>query len=119
MLNFHSPITLDSKILIYTMLLRPIWQHGAWHPQHRHSRYKDFRTGSYLSLGTLGTIQYTDLNMTDVSTTINKTYTKLHLTMREHVNPLIQDTVQHLPPPRITKRLKRRHHANNLEPTDE
>jgi hypothetical protein len=61
---------------------------------------------------------HTDLNMTDVSTTIDKTYTKLHLTIREHVNPLIQDTAQHLPPPRIARGLKRRHHTDNLEPTD-
>jgi hypothetical protein len=61
---------------------------------------------------------HTDLNMTDVSTTIDKTYTKLHLTMRENVNPLIQDTGQHLPPPGIARRLKRKHHSDNLEPTD-
>jgi hypothetical protein len=30
--------------------------------------------------------------MTDVSTINDKTYTKLHLTMREPVNELIQDT---------------------------
>jgi hypothetical protein len=60
-----------------------------------------------------------DLNTTDVSTTIDKTYTKLHLTMREHVNPLIQDPAQHLPPPKIARRSKRRHHTDNLEPTDE
>jgi hypothetical protein len=48
---------------------------------------------------------HTDLNITDVSTTIDKTYTKLHLTMREHANPLIQDTAQHLPPPRIARHL--------------
>jgi hypothetical protein len=35
--------------------------------------------------------------------------------MREHVNPLIQDRAQDLPPPRIAKR----HHTDNLEPTDE
>jgi hypothetical protein len=69
-------------------------------------------------LGTLGTI-HTDLNMTDLSKTIDKTYTKLHLTMREHVNLLIQDTGQHLPPPRIARRLKRKHHTDNLEPTEE
>jgi hypothetical protein len=56
--------------------------------------------------------------MTDVSTKIDKTYTKLHLTMREHVNPLIQDTAQHLSSPKIASSLKRRHHTDNLEPTD-
>jgi hypothetical protein len=62
--------------------------------------------------------QHTDLNMTNVAMTIDKTYTKLHLTMNEHNNPLIQDKAQHLPPSRIARRLKRRHHTNNLEPTD-
>jgi hypothetical protein len=44
--------------------------------------------------------------MTDVATTIDITYTKLHLT--EHVNPIIQGTEQHLPPPRIAGHLKRK-----------
>jgi hypothetical protein len=34
--------------------------------------------------------------------------------MREHFNPLKQDTPQHLPPPRTAKRLKRRPHTENL-----
>jgi hypothetical protein len=62
---------------------------------------------------------HTDLNMTDVATAIDKTYTKLYLPMREHVNSLIQETVQHLPPPRISGLLKREHHSDNLEPIDE
>ena len=61
----------------------------------------------------------TDLNMVDVATTNDVINTELPLTMRNHVNPLLQNAAQILPLPRIATSLKRNHGMHNLEPTDE
>jgi hypothetical protein len=85
MLNYHSPLTLNNKILIYGQYGCTIRASAS-----TTQTLKDSRTGFYelsLALGTLGRIQtlYTDLNMMEAAKTIDKRYTKLHLKIREHV----------------------------------
>ena len=46
--------------------------------------------------------------MTDVATTVDITYTKLHITMRNHANPLLQDEALDIPPPKNVRRLKKK-----------
>ena len=97
--------------------------YGAQHPQHtlKIQRFQNrvlipiTDAPWYIRNNTL----HSDLNITDEATTIDITYTKLHITMRNHTNPLFQDAAQYIPPPRISRRLKRKHHTDNLEPTDE
>ena len=110
------------------MLLRPIWQYGCakWGSASATQTLKIQRFQNWVLRlitdapwnGRDDTL-HTDLNMTDIATTIDISYTKLHITMRNHANLLLKDAAQNLPPLRIATRLKRKQHTDNLEPTDE
>ena len=56
-----------------------------------------------------------NLNMTDTVTTIDITFTKLHLTMI--AKPLLQEVTKNLPQPIGTRRSKRKNYLDNLGPT--
>lgn len=127
MLHKHSTITLQNKLLIYIMLLKPIWQYGCaiWGSAADSNilKIQRFQNRTLRLITTApwyiqNTSIHLDLHIKDVNSTIETTYTRLHLSMTHHPNPLLQNTAQHQPPPRIARRLKRKHHTDNLEPIE-
>ena len=52
--------------------------------------------------------QHTDLNMTDVATASDIRCPKLRIIMRKLANPLLQAAAQNIPPPKISRRLKKK-----------
>ncbi|PSN29591.1 putative RNA-directed DNA polymerase from transposon X-element, partial [Blattella germanica] len=123
LINANSSLPLNSKNLIYIMLLKPIWQYSCsiWGSasntqinrlQTFQNRVLRLITGApwYVRNETL----HSDLGIQTVNSILQTTYQQLHSTFNHHPNILIRQIPQNMPPARSDSRLKRKRHTDLL-----
>ena len=118
-----SPLTLDTKRLVYLSLIRPIWSYscGLWgcaaashikKIQVTQNRVLRMITGApwYVRNSRL----HTDLDIPQVTTVIKETYESLNRRMIEHENPMVASIPESATPPPTARRLKRKRPQDSI-----
>ncbi|WP_373424456.1 RNA-directed DNA polymerase [Pantoea sp. Taur] len=116
LLNRNSHLSLDNKLLIYKTILKPIWTYGLelWGTA-KHTNIKRIQSFQSKVLRTIVNAPYyvsnktlhNDLNIPFVLDLIPSKFSKFHLNLSNHPNPLAQSlsTITHpYNPPRRLKR---------------
>ncbi|KAJ4433641.1 hypothetical protein ANN_15951 [Periplaneta americana] len=109
LLKGSSPLPLHLKRLIYFSLIRPIWMYGCgiWGSA-TNSQIRRIQTIQNRVLRLIVDVPWyirndnlhTDLNVPTVESTLRSSYTRLHQSMVNHQNELLNTIPEQLPPPR-------------------
>ena len=113
----QSPLPLHTKLLLYTMLIRPIWQYacGIWgsaaktHVQRIQTiqnRVLRLTTGAPWFVR--NSALHADVNFATVSEVIKESYERLHSSMVNHPNALLREICERPPPLPPERRLKKK-----------